>query len=173
VNAPITVTDLGVFNATGSGSITGTISVVIFDTVNNVQVTPVVTFHGSYPTGGFGFDVFQAISPVVLVPGSYQVDAVGFNTFDENGNFNLSGGGPVLNDGGGLLTFTGAAYDSNTVLDKPTSCIGCTAPPSSWHQFDAGTFIFQQTGVPEPSTTGFLGMGLAGLTAIVRRRRIR
>jgi hypothetical protein len=171
VNSPITVTDLGVFNATGSGTIAGTIKVVIFDTVNNVAVTPVVTFHGSYAPGGLGFDVFQSISPVVLGPGSYQVDAVGFSSFDENGNFTISGGGPLLNDGGGLLTFTGAAYDPNSTLDQPATCLGCTGPPTSWHEFDAGTFIFQQTGVPEPATTGLLGTGLVGLAAMLRRRR--
>ena len=65
VLSPITVTSLGVYNASGSGVITGTIQVAIYDLGTNLAVTPVVTFNGTYSTAGFGFDVFQAIVPVV------------------------------------------------------------------------------------------------------------
>ena len=51
VNSPIVVTALGVFNASGSGTISGTIQVVIYNTTTNTAVTPVVTFHTTHPLG--------------------------------------------------------------------------------------------------------------------------
>lgn len=169
VVAPITVTDLGVFNAAGNGVITGTISVVIYDLTSHTQVTPVVTFHGTYATGGLGFDVFQAISPVTLGVGSYQVDAVGFSGTDLNGNINTgSSTGPLLDTGGGKLVFAGASYDGSAVLDGPTTCAGCQGLPAQTHQFDAGTFAF--AAVPEPGALGLLGTGMLAAAAMLRRK---
>src|SRR5580700_3603348 len=61
VLSPITVTELGVFNASGTGKITGPIEVVIYNTGTNTAVTPEVTFMGNYTPAGLGYDVFQAI----------------------------------------------------------------------------------------------------------------
>lgn len=148
VVSPITVTSLGAFNASGSGTITGTIQVVIFNTVTRTEVTPVETFHGAYAPEGLGFDVFQTITPVVLGAGTYEVDAVGFSGVDLNGNINYSGTGPVLNSGGGKLLFTGASYDGNGSLDDPASCPGCQPAPAQLSQFDAGTV--SSAGGPPP-----------------------
>jgi hypothetical protein len=173
VNSPITVTALGVFNASGS-PITGPIQVAIFDTATNTEVTPVETFQGSYAPAGLGFDVFQAIAPVVLEPGSYEVDALGFGPADLNGNLNTgSSSGPILN-GGGVLTFTGASWDYNTsFLDDPLTCPTCQPLPVQSSQFDAGTFEFQPgvpSTVPEPSAFLLLLTGLL-MTAFWRRFR--
>jgi len=174
VNSPITVNALGVFNAAGDGIIHGLIQVAIFDTVSNLQVTPTVSFQGVYAIGALGFDVFQAIAPVLLGPGSYQIDAVGFSGADPNGNLNTgSSSGPVLDNGGGAITFTGASYDGSAVLDHPNSCGSCQPPPTQFRQFDAGTFSFD-TGsatVPEPGTLGLLGCGFLAVSALLRRRR--
>jgi hypothetical protein len=149
VNSAITVTYLGVFNASGLGAIGGPIQVVIYNTTTSTQVTPVATFSGNYTP--VHFDVFQAITPTLLLPGSYQVDAVGFGHPDQNGNLNTgSSSGPVLNSDGGRLTFTGASWDYNTTaLDDPSTCASCVGPPHQASQFDAGTFAF--TAVPESS----------------------
>jgi len=168
VQSPITVTSLGVFNASGSGTITGSIQVAIFNTVTNTEVTPAVTFHGGYTLAGLGFDVFQAITPVVLGVGSYEVDAVGFSGNDLNGNLNTgSSSGPLL-DGGGALTFTGASWDSNTVLDDPSTCSTCKPLPQQSSQFDAGTFTFNA--VPEPGSFLLFGTGLLGLGTVLRKK---
>jgi len=170
VLSPITVTDLGVFNAAGNGFITGTISVVIYDMTSHTQVTPVVTFHGAYTTGGLGFDVFQAISPVTLGPGSYQVDAVGFSGADLNGNLNTGlSSGSVLNTGGGKVVFNGASWDGSNVLDNPTTCSSCVGLPGQSSQFDAGTFAFI-TAVPEPGALGLLGTSVLAAAAMLRRK---
>jgi hypothetical protein len=176
VLTPITVTALGVFNAAGNGIIIGPIQVVIYDTNLHTQVTPVVTFAGSYTTQGSGFDVFQSIAPVVLGPGSYLVDAIGFSGNDLNGNRIFGTSGPVLNDGGGQIAFTGAAYDSSGSLDEPSSCAGCIAGSGQTSQFNAGTFAFDAasaTPTPEPATSGLLGCAFAGMVAILRCRRAR
>jgi hypothetical protein len=162
VLSPITVNELGVFNAAGGGTITGTIKVVIYNTVTNTAVTPVVTFHGNYTPAGLGFDVFQAITPVVLGIGSYEVDAVGFSNSDLNGNRNVGSSGPILNDFGGSLAFTGAGFDGSSVLDDPSACAGCSP-----RQFDAGTF----GQVPEPSSLLLFGTGVLALGMMVFRRK--
>jgi hypothetical protein len=164
VTSPITVTELGVFNASGTGTITGPIEVVIYNTGTNTAVTPVVTFMGNYTPAGLGYDVFQAITPVVLGIGSYEVDAVGFSASDLNGN---GGSGPILNNLAGAVAFTGASYDGSHVLDDPTSCPGCNLAHSS-SQFDAGTFT---ANVPEPSTLLLFGSGVLGLGMMAFRRK--
>ena len=173
VLSPITVTDLGVFNAAGDGVITGSISVAIYDTTSLAQVTPVVTFHGTYTPGGLGFDVFQAIAPVTLGVGSYQVVAVGFSSTDFFGNLNYGSTGPLLNDGGGLLAFNGAGWDDNTTLDSPNTCGSCQGLPAQSVQFDAGTFQFTASNVapvPEPGSFGLLGTGVITAATMLRRK---
>ena len=167
VLSPITVTELGVFNASGSGTITGTIKVVIYNTATNTAVTPVETFHGNYTPAGLGFDVFQAITPVVLGVGSYEVDAVGFSASDLNGNINLGSSGPKLNNVFGSLAFTGASYDDSPVLNDPLTCQGCAPLPAQRSQFDAGTF----GAVPEPSSVLLFGTGVLGLGMMAFRRK--
>ena len=168
VLSPITVTELGVFNASGSGTITGPIEVVIYNTGTNTAVTPVVTFMGNYAPAGLGYDVFQAITPVVLGIGSYEVDAVGFSASDLNGNISLGASGPILNNLAGSVAFTGASYDGSSVLDDPSSCPGCNSFPRRSSQFDAGTFV---ASVPEPSTLLLFGIGILGLGMMAFRRK--
>jgi len=171
VNSPIQVTSLGVFNASGTGTITtGPITVGIYDLTTSTLVTSI-----SFPTGSYtpqGFDVFQAVTPVVLSPGSYEVDAVGFSSTDKNGNLNTgSSSGPSLNTLGGHITFTGAAWDSSASLDFPATCPSCVPGAQQNSQFDAGTF--NATPIPEPGSFESLGglwVASGGLLLAIRRR---
>ena len=98
VNSAISLTAIGVFNASGSGMIGGPITVAIFNTSTNAEVAGIqVTFSGSTYSlcpGSLSFDVCQSIATVLLGPGTYEVDAVGFGSFDPNGN--LATGARVL-----------------------------------------------------------------------------
>jgi hypothetical protein len=173
VNSAILVDDFGVFNAGGSGTITGNISVAIFNTTTMAMVGGPVTFHGAATLGGSGFDVFKPVTPLLLGPGNYAIDAIGFSATDMNGNLATGSTGPVLNTGGGLISFTGALYDTNGTLDLPTGCVGCAAGAAQQKQFDAGTFDFVAANgtAPEPASLAIVGLGLTLLGFARRRRR--
>jgi len=173
VNSPITVTELGVFNALGDGVIHGLIQVEIFNTDTSTPVTPGLTFHGVYtPVGN---DVFQKlVAPVVLGPGNYQVDAVGFGASDPNGNISIPGStGPMTNSGDGVLMFTGAAWNyTSGSFQIPNTCGSCTTAPSPQNQqFDAGTFEYKSMDEASVVTELTLTMGLAGLGLVWARKR--
>jgi len=180
VNTPVSVTALGVFNASGSGTITGPVEVAIFqDSGAGTQVTPTVTFAGNYTPVGSGYDVVQTITAVILQPGAYLVDEWGLNTAaDPAGDQYYGSIGPTLNDGGGLLTFTGALADYTGAFDNPflngDACSGCATAPAVYSEFDAGTFEFSATIVPEPSsfllTVAFLGILSCAIGRRFRRR---
>jgi hypothetical protein len=164
VNDWITVDALGAFNSSGSGTITGYIQVGIYDLTTGEWATPAVTFHGTYPVEGEGYDVFQSIAPVSLAPGNYQIDAVGFDdpTYspeDMSGNQYYGSTGPIPNGLGGAISFTGASYGFIGVLAPRSSCGGCSPLPAQVSQFDAGTF---EAHVPEGGATS-LYLLLAGV----------
>ena len=157
VNQAVVVSALGIFNASGLSTINGgPIDVAIYDTTGTLM-SPIVQFDntGTYALAPGGFDLLQTILPFVLGPGNYSVVAVGFGSPDPNGNLNTgSGSGPALNNGGGLLTFTGYRWDGSSVLALPTANTGLVP-----NQFDAGTLQFADA--PEPGTFALFGLGLA------------
>ena len=172
VNSPITVTQLGVFNAVGDGNIAGPIQVAIYN-LGTLALATTVTFQGHYATAGLGFDVFQSlIGPVTLGPGTYEVDAVGFSGADLNGNLNTGSlSGPLLNTFAGKVKYTGAAWDFSSSLDHPTTFSSCVGLPDQSSQFDAGTFAIATATTPEPGLYGTLVLGLFGLLAVARLRK--
>jgi hypothetical protein len=151
----VTISDLGVFNQSGTGFITGTIKVALFNVTTDLQISPTVTFGPNVSYTPVSYAVYQSITPVTLGPGTYAVDAVGFSASDTNGN-NGFGGDPTpgFNTFGGALTFPtpGSFYDSNTSLDL--------ANISDPHLYEAGNF--EVSAVPEGgSALGFLLLAAA------------
>ncbi len=171
VNTTITVSQLGVFNANGTNALTdpGKITVGIYNSSGVLLTSAVFSSGNIYATSNS--DLLQSITPIVLTAGIYEVDAVGFGNANNNGNLNTgSSTGPTLNDGGGALTFLGAAWDSSTTLDDPTTCPTCQSGPAIKQQFDAGTFSFAVAPAPEPSGLVMLGTGLLSVATMARRR---
>jgi hypothetical protein len=131
VNTPVTVIALGAFNADGSGTINGSITVGLYDVTTAAPAGQTATFSGSGYTK-VDNDLFQPITPVTLQPGLYEVDAVGFSSSDLNGNQNNgSSHGPYLNTLGGAISFPYgySTYDNSPTLDYPTDFSSNPADP--------------------------------------------
>ena len=155
----ITISDLGIFNQSGTGYITGRAEVVLYNVTTGLQVSQIVTFGPTTQYTAQGYAVYQAITPVILGPGDYAVDAVGFSSTDTNGNNGFSGDPtPTDNTLGGALSFPtpGSLYDTNTTLDLATI--------SDPHLYEAGNFEISSlngVSVPEGGAAG-LYLLLAG-----------
>jgi hypothetical protein len=79
-----------------------------------------------------------------------------------------------LDNGGGLLTFNGAAYNESAFLVAPTPgiCPGCNFLPAQSSQFDVGTFEFQPESAttPEPTSILLLSTVFLGLGGTLKRK---
>lgn len=161
VLSSITVTQLGAFDS-GQNGFANTILVGIFNRDSRALVTSAATFtSASQPL--LGNSRFFDISDVTLAPGRYSIVAVGFGPTDANGNGG-TGTGPSIDTGGGLLTFVGTSrWSSSTTLSFPLNLDGGT--PAF---YDAGTFQYVASTVPEVSRSTLTVLGLLFVAAIFR-----
>jgi uncharacterized protein (TIGR03382 family) len=176
VNQSIYVTSLGAFNPSGNGLFHNNVRVGIFDLAGTLQGSS-VTFASNtlYSLVLGSYDVYQGITPVLLNPGSYSVVALGYSSADPNGNLGNGSSPPsLMNDGGGIISFTGGSrfnYDSVT-LQLPNQGDGGPV-----NRYNAGTFGFTTSGpgtfesaTPEPGTF-VLSVGVLAFAGAIRRRR--
>jgi hypothetical protein len=178
VLSPITVTSLGVFNSGQTGTINGTLTVAIFSD-SGTQETPTLTFSGTTGTLVGGDLFLNLATPVTLPVGNYSVTTAGWDPSDLDGNANCVGnltcgstGGPytppTLNDGGGLISFTGVGFLSGGGLQY----LGPVAPYPA-DEFNAGSFQFSAeaaAGTPEPKSVVEVMLGVL-LVVCSRLRR--
>jgi hypothetical protein len=160
VNSPIIVTQLGVFDSDQDG-IAGTLSVAIFSSTGS-QVTPVLQFSGLAGPLILGDRFLPLPSAVVLAPGDYSLTTAPWGA-NLNGNAFFPGfAPPILDSGGGAITFTGSGFLTGGGLQY--------LPPAGLpsDQFNAGTFLFT-TQAPEPASAILLAMGLLLLVLVPRR----
>jgi hypothetical protein len=175
VNAPINVTQLGVFDSGGDG-LGRSITAQLFRRNNNGTpndpaddsdggVLATLTFDPGDAGTLIDANRYKPLAQALtLEPGSYTMVASNYGA--EEPNFNIGGGAPENSpvgtiDGSGLLSFVGAGRfgDPNAF---PTNVDGGPV-----NRYAAGTFIFEP--VPEPASLGILTIGGAAL--LVRRRR--
>lgn len=165
VLSAIRITQLGAYDSDANG-FASVIKVAIFDRNTQLQVGGVA----SIETGNsvlIGRNRFFDIEDFVLGPGNYSIVADGFSGADNNGNTNGSPGGPTINTGGGLINFTGGARYGNRDLDLQFPLILDGGPAN---RYDAGTFEFVAD-VPEPGQLALVGIALAALGAMRRRKQ--
>jgi PEP-CTERM motif len=175
VDSPIDIIRLGVFDSGGDG-IAGTLSVAIFDRNTQSVVGPQLNFSSFLPgllIGGYRFQDLE--TSLTLDAGQYSVVAWGFGVSDRNGNVGCNGlnvttctgdsiTGPLMDDGGGLISFVGPNRFGATAGAYPATL----ETDSLSNRYLAGTFEFNA--VPEPGTLGVAGLLLVAL-GIWRRRR--
>lgn len=165
VLSTITITQLGAFDSGLDGFSSGTVQVGIFNRNSGALAGTSASFIGNSSVLS-GNQRFIDVVDFTLSPGQYSIVAVGFSATNRNGNFQFGGTSPVINTGGGLISFVGASrYSSSTSLTFPNLIDG-----GGVTQYDAGTFQFTSA-IPEPGTslTLLMGVGL-GLLVFGRGR---
>jgi hypothetical protein len=173
VNAPITVTALGVLDDS-SGQFPTAVQVAIYNSLGGL-VTPILTFnaasHGT-PQGGADFMTLQ--TPITLPAGfvgwifasGYSGQGQGYevlaNAYWQTATWTFNGGGGLIN----LIPTYGVVDGTSTLA--PTLVTTRTGPFTSGDpQWAAGTFIYS---TPEPTSIFLFGSGILGLAGAMRRK---
>ena len=166
VNQSIQITALGIFDSAQNG-IQNNIDCFIFN--RDTQQVVASRFFGPANMGlGDGTTNFLDLSAPVILPAGFKgsIVAQGYGILEQNGNSYVSSSSypTLMNDGGGLISFTGVSRHGNwgafpTNLDLNVA------------QYGAGNFKYSAIeAVPEPATWAIMTVGAA---AMLRRRKRR
>ncbi len=172
VNAPLTITQLGAFNATGQ-SFTTAKTVQVWN--RNVPDTPLIQIT-IQPNQGTLLDGvrFVDVTPFTL-PAGFQgtLCASGFNDIDHDYNTNvgsLNTSHQLTNDP--LITWqdNGGGYVMNRYDDNLNRLPQVTNYQYNW-QLPNASFRAHAASVPAPGSAALLSLGFAGVGMLLRRRR--
>ena len=159
------LTALGVYNSSGTNTLAGTAQIGLWDTSGNLLIS--TTIPASTAETLIGSFVYSSVSPFTLVAGTdYIIGA--YLSRGAAASFNTGQGGTATVDSNVTLIQDQYAYSSGLV--DPS--LSTTNVPSAWFgaNFLTGTGV-QVQAVPEPLSMTLLGVGVAGLGVLRRRRK--
>jgi len=167
VTAPVTVTGLGYYDDFGNGFLHAH-NVALYNAAGTLLTGGIVTSADPL-IGNFRY---LNISGVTLAAGNYQVVGVSYNdnyTFDYTAPL---GSKLTL---GSSITYLGDSYNPDIGLGAAFVGIGTGLYNDDIQGGIAdgvfGPDLFLSTAVPEPITLSLFGAGLAGVTALRRRKK--
>lgn len=166
VNANIDILSLGVYDS-GADGLNRQITVYIYDRNTQSAVASLVFAAGNTGTLVNGQRFLPLATALTLVAG-FQGSVVAENYGDGEPNLNnVLAYLPVMNDGGGAISFVGSARYGTAGLYPNMLDVG----PAN--RYGAGTFQYTRSNaaVPEPATTALCAAGLLALAALRRKLR--
>ncbi|MEX2186307.1 MAG: lamin tail domain-containing protein [Pirellulales bacterium] len=143
VSAPITVTQLGVFDS-GANGLSRTITGELWSRVGNTgtRLAQLAFTTASPGTLASGSRFKSLAAPLELQPGSYTIVAHGYGVGEPNGNSGGAAGGFGTTDGGGVVSFVGGGRYGTAGQFPATPDAGPT------NRYGAGTFTYSYSFTP-------------------------
>ncbi len=151
VNDPITITELGVFDADSDG-LNRTITAHIYDRTATGAPLATLTFSSGDPGTLEGGSRFKDLPTALNLPAGFQgtIVAEGYGAGELNGNSGGAGGFGSLDTGNGTISFVGTSRFGTAGL-FPASTDG-----GPENRYGAGTFKFDQQQISQVDHTSYL-----------------
>ena len=167
VNAPITITSLGIYDSGLDGILASPESPLSAYLMTSSGTT---LASATFDSGSQGtLDVasryrFKSIAPLVLGTGEYVLAGYGWTNADPEHNCNISGTCDTFNTFGGRLTYLGSPFGSSV---DPGGVLPTNECCGNLNFFSAANI---EAAVPEPSTWAMMLIGFAGVGYLAFRK---